>query len=351
MNKRCLKYSLRLFLAVTVLLACCEIYFCAFQSHYNIQLAGLGYTKFDGMTLIERMRGWVWSPCDTVWREIETVLETADDLGRRPTPYVPFPRKACLALGCSYTFGFGVSDHENYFWRIGEHFTDTRFDNFAVSGYGTVQCRARLEELLKQSCDPAAEEMHVHYDYIFYGLNSDHLRRNGNLRWNDEQGNYIIFPWAENSHGQALYHEPGAIWWPGANLFRSVVFARNIYINHEEKRLESDIDWLNLDKIPDEPEKIKQLADRKELFNGIIAEMLELSNNYGAEFYILFLNGNMDSIIDPELKKKGLHTLDISFPFVGKEEYFVLPNCGGHPNARVHKAWADSFIKQMDGRL
>ncbi|MCR5661338.1 MAG: hypothetical protein K6G50_04295 [bacterium] len=344
---------MRLFLSVAVILAFCENYFCfAADSYPDLRLTGPNYTHFDGQPLLEKMCGWVCPPHDVCWRETETVLESSDDLGRRPAPYVPSPRNACLALGCSYTFGYGVKDHDNLFWRIGEHFTDTRFDNFATSGYGTVQCRVRLEELLNQSCDPAAKDMHVHYDYVFYGLNSDHLRRNGNLRWNEEDGNYIIFPWAENYNGGILYHEPGAIRWPGSNLFMSIVFLRNMYINYEENRLLADVDWLNLEGTREaSPEKEELIGDRLDLFNGILAEMLEISQNYGAEFYVLFLNGKMDNLIYPELKKKGLHTLDISFPFIGKEEYYVLPHCEGHPNALVHKAWAESFIKQMDGKL
>lgn len=353
MSKRCISYSLKLFFTVAALLAVGELYFCVTaDSHPDLRLAGLNFTKFDGQPLLQRMRGWVCPPCDVCWRETETVLESTDDSGRRPAPYVPSPRHACLALGCSYTFGYGVKDHDTLFWRAGEHFTNTRFDNFATSGYGTIQCRARLEELLKQSCDPAAGELHVHYDYIFYGLNSDHLRRNGSLRWNEEDGNYIIFPWAENYNDGILYHEPGAIWWPGSNLFRSIVFLRNMYINYEEKRLLADVDWLNLEGSIEACPENKELArDRIELFNRILAEMLEISQNYGAELYVLFLNGHMDNLIYPELKEKGLHTLDISFPFIGKEEYFVLPHCQGHPNALVHKAWAESFIKQMDGKL
>ncbi len=360
MLKRRFKYCLRFFLSIFLLMAIGENCLCINSGKYpGIKLSSIKRQDFANKSSIEKVCCGIEQPCSGKSWEASEVLETADDLGRRPTPFVINPRNNVLALGCSYTYGIGVKDHDTYLWRIGENFPGTRIDNYADPGYGTVQCRARLEQLLKNSAAAgyanslsSENELFVHYDKIFYGLIGDHLKRNGNVRWNeDAESNYVFFPWAEYSGDGVLYHGAENVWWPGENLFRTVVFFRNLYLKSIVLKHDADIDWLNLNKNAYEPRVRRQIDDRLKLFNGVLSEMLELAQNYGAEFYVLHLDGNLDNLIDPVLKERGLKTLDISFPFIGKEEYYALPHCGGHPNALVHKAWAESFIKQMDGRL
>lgn len=358
MLKRRAKYCLRLFLLIILLLVLCENYLCIGRGRYpGIKLSSLKRQDLCCKSPAEQVCCWIEQSCSVKSWETENVLETADDLGKRPTPYVMNPRKKILAVGCSYTFGIGVKDHETYLWRAGEKWRDVRIDNFADPGYGTVQCRARLEVLLKNSIalDEAkrsycGSEFPVHYDMIFYGLIGDHLKRNGYLRWNvDSDNNFVLFPRAENSQDGVLYHGSETIWWPVDNLFRTAVCFRNLYLRFLERKFNADIDWLHLDKMTTGQRNNPQIKERLELFNGVLSEMLELSHNYGAEFYVLHLDGNMDNLIDPALKNRGLHSVDISFPFIGKDEYYVLPHCAGHPNAIVHKEWSENLVKQMKG--
>lgn len=355
MIKNLFKYSLSLFLTIAVLAVICEGYL-RYISAIDLRLASSDYTVFrNGKDAFSRVRGWRYAYSSTrVSNENAFVLETSDDDGDRPTPFVAEPRSGSALLGCSYSFGIGVADHETYLWEIAENFPEIQFENKACPGYGTVQCRALLEELLNKSENRRTNS--VHYDKIFYGLMLDHLNRNAELRWNEERGNYNIFPWAEYKSGNVIYHEPGVVWWPGSDRFKSIIFFRNLYLNYMEAKMYPRIDWINMCPISDTAmpidDRIEGLINyKKRLFNGILAEMLELAKNYGAEFYVLFLERNAEDLIDPNLKASGLHTLDISFPFQMKEEYYVMPNCGGHPNAKVHKAWADAFVKQMKDKF
>jgi hypothetical protein len=54
-------------------------------------------------------------------------------------------------LGCSFTYGYGVNDDENFVSRIQDSLSNGRVVNYATPGYGTVQSYLQLKEILAKN--------------------------------------------------------------------------------------------------------------------------------------------------------------------------------------------------------
>lgn len=74
-----------------------------------------------------------------------------------------------LMLGCSFTYGYGVNDDENFVALLQKEFPDFSFRNAGVIGYGTVQSLMQLKEALKNDSLKA----------VILNFSSFHLMRNG----------------------------------------------------------------------------------------------------------------------------------------------------------------------------
>lgn len=81
------------------------------------------------------------------------VIQTIDSMGLRLTPGgVRSDASPILFLGCSFTFGTGLGDHETlpYFFQA-QSASDVKAINMAYNGYGAHQMLAILEEELEQT--------------------------------------------------------------------------------------------------------------------------------------------------------------------------------------------------------
>jgi hypothetical protein len=96
--------------------------------------------------------------------------------GRRATGPADFRDRPTLALiGCSYTQGFALSDHETYPWKLQQAFPSVKVENYAAVGYSTYQALLSLENLLTREQRPAM---------VIYGLLDLHEVRNvATSRW------------------------------------------------------------------------------------------------------------------------------------------------------------------------
>ena len=93
-----------------------------------------------------------------------------DRNGGRATPQPDEPRGRIVFLGCSFTFGWGVSDEHAYPYILAtEHWTDWAIDNRAVSGWGTGQSYLLLRQELAAAERPSM---------IIYPMIPDHIPRN-----------------------------------------------------------------------------------------------------------------------------------------------------------------------------
>ncbi len=112
-----------------------------------------------------------------VKRELENgkvlydVVYTFNSQHYRITPAHEHAKKAVIFLGCSFTFGDGLEDHETFPWRVSEKLgKDYQVFNYGLSGNGTHHALNALQVNM---------EKFAAYDdiIVFYTAIDDHLRR------------------------------------------------------------------------------------------------------------------------------------------------------------------------------
>lgn len=100
------------------------------------------------------------------------VTYTIDGQGWRAMPpsQAPQDRPPLVFLGCSFTFGVGVNDHETYVAQLATRaWPEERLLNRALLAWGTNHALLALDEALEAKPPPAA---------VFYGYITGHAERN-----------------------------------------------------------------------------------------------------------------------------------------------------------------------------
>lgn len=81
-----------------------------------------------------------------------------------------------LGVGCSFTFGWAISDHETFLFKLQSENPELDFINLGDGGYGTYQSLIRLEQYFKDHENPPSQ--------VFYFFTDHHPLRNvGSVEW------------------------------------------------------------------------------------------------------------------------------------------------------------------------
>ena len=119
----------------------------------------LGYSLNDGDYSVTLNRGLTYS--------------VHQQEGRRSTQnstQLPADTLSEMALmGCSFTYGMGVNDHETFAYRVNQHFDSIQVNNYGVPGYGTLQPYLQLKEMIHSGRAPR---------YVVYCYLDFHNERN-----------------------------------------------------------------------------------------------------------------------------------------------------------------------------
>lgn len=231
----------------------------------------------------------------------------------------------------SYTFGEGVRDRDTMVWRLNERYPDVVFDNYAVPGYGPLQCG----EHLKKYVFPAK-----HYDLVCYNINEGNIFVNayphaqqGSLKTNRF---YIIAPYsAKDCFGRwHNYNSFNSGFTLNARLLTSDLFYR-VYLART-----GSYDYTAHHKDP--KDKIRDAYVHQ------VQELENLCRSHHTDFAACALEPLVPIDIFPNLTIKG-SKVDISFADIYETEYRVLRTPGFHPNAAVHACWAEKFSEWFDG--
>jgi hypothetical protein len=101
--------------------------------------------------------------------EFEVTYTIGKDL-ERLIPVPPNPRGRIYFLGCSYTFGWGVEDHQSYPYVLAtRHWTSWEIRNRSSNGWGTAHAYLVLRKELETLTSPAI---------FVYSMIPDHIPRN-----------------------------------------------------------------------------------------------------------------------------------------------------------------------------
>ncbi len=248
-------------------------------------------------------------------------IHSTDEHGRRSTPLNPQATTGIFFFGCSMTDGIGVSDTQEFPYKVAELLgPNYQVYNMAVGGYGTHQFLALLEsDRLKSFVNKYQKVL------FFFWSFSDHPRRvAGLVEWSMNDPRFILTDQGVIQDGNfALQSEFFTKLWQTvkkSNLFNTVVL--NI------------LKWKH--------------AEMNELNDAIILKATQVSKEkYHAPLTIIL--GPEKPNKAQEYNELGMTTIDLAthIPQWPNEDTSIPKD--GHPTAKGHSLIADviaDFIKK-----
>lgn len=219
-------------------------------------------------------------------------------------------------MGCSFTYGFGVSDTTNYPWILGKLMPKYEFRNYSMPGYGTLQSLLLLQRLLESGRRP-------HTVVLAYG--SFHDQRNTSNRiWRKvlagrEVAEDLRYPHIRYDANDSLkigYSRLEYAPFPGARWSALMHFIEKKYNNAEDRKLRS-----------------------YDITRTLIQRIAATCEAHGIRFILagIYRHPGTTSMLG-EFADKGIPTIDIS-PDTDDPALRILPD-DGHPNARAHRQMA-----------
>ena len=186
------------------------------------------------------------------------------------------PNGSLLVVGCSFTFGWGVSDEETFAARLQERLP-LQVVNHGVTGYGTYQSLLLLERLLAEGPVPSR---------ILYAYADGHELRNvAHPLWTYSLTKFsrhgmVAVPFCELGTDGKLYREAPEHYpdWPLKRQLASMAFLELKYMQLTR--------WKRVDEAP----AVTEL---------LLREMVRVARRYGSDFHVVFLNATDYS---PEIK-------------------------------------------------
>lgn len=222
-------------------------------------------------------------------------------------------------FGDSFTYGFGVTDGEEFTARIQELLKDFRIRNFGAPGYSTLQCMMMFRKQLKiQRTTPAV---------VVYGLIYTHGQRNvADLWWLKSclraqgQQSWVAVPYARyNELGKLEFYPPKQYAkWPFSEYLAGINYIQDHIALIGDLKLRQQSGQVTLDLLTLWAVDVKRANSQFLIFN------LCGTNNPG------------------KLRKKGFSVLDKGSTDYPKDGTTVPVD--GHPNHIIHEIWARAFV-------
>jgi hypothetical protein len=235
--------------------------------------------------------------------------------------------KNVVLVGCSFTAGWAVSDHETYAWKLQERFPTANFYNYGTIAYGTYQSLLMLERVLPRIKSPKI---------VIYGFIVDHEVRNvAPAEYLDLVSRYaaapVYVPYVTmGSDGELIRHAPDAmIMFPFMRYSALMTFAELYYMRFKTRG---------------------RLEQSHQVTEKLILEMQKLVNRYGAQLIVVLLEDTNDArkyFYQTFMKTNGVTCLDCSMHLTPD---LIVPG-DGHPKGLVHSFWADCISARLKNEL
>jgi hypothetical protein len=251
------------------------------------------------------------------------------DRSRRTAATPPrAPRGTLLTAGCSFTFGWAVSDDDTYAWKLQTRFPGVQVVNRGVGAYGTHQAVLMLERALPELPRPAL---------VLYGFISHHEERNvASPGWletlaGQSSGANTHVPYVTlDHHGLVVPHPPvGFTELPGRRHSALAAFLER-----------APVRWAGRERA----------GQARRATEALLLEMRDLTARHGAGLAVVVL-------LSPEepkahylrfMRAQGIRVLDCSLQLTPARR---VPG-EIHPNGATHTAYADCIARGLaDGSL
>lgn len=236
-----------------------------------------------------------------------------------------------LMLGCSFTYGYGVNDDENFTALLQKEYPDFNFRNAGVIGYGTVQSLMQLREAVKNDSLKA----------VILNFSSFHLMRNGLSQ--TYRSNLRIGYQRASVEAESLMQEARFPYITFCDLEIRHQPWETMYSNWYGREWSAIVNWQQLADDRRRDAGIDEIA----IAECIIREMAAICEQHGIQFGVVCL----DSTTETEELRQRLATvnwLNTSFDFTS-EIVTNLPY-DSHPNTEGHRYLAfqmTPFLTQL----
>ena len=262
-------------------------------------------------------------PADTqrheiIIRGLDTIINaeyTFDRFGRRLMPERRNVTQATIFMGCSYTFGDGVSDNQTLPYQYYENDTTKNVYNYAIDGWGPQQT---LKLLQKRNIRNEVLGDTVTGIYVFI---EDHLRR-------VICDKHHVVSWTKDFDCFAIEHD---------SLISKGTFAEQYPYRLWFYKIITETKVFDRFDIPLHP-----TIDSYRITAGIIKQSaLAFGHQFKqSRFYVVIYPGQ-DTHIIPYLETLGVKVIDLSSLFKDPVE-MLIPN-HGHPIPKAYEIVAQKI--------
>lgn len=332
----------QVFILSLVLFLCSELYL----AHKGITLEWLqnrekfldSWVPVDLLSAVKRC-GWGYEKNSHTHsgEDYNALINTGKDGLRVSRPELDKKGKHHTAFfGCSYTFGEGINDEETMVYKLNDKYPNEVFDNYGVSGYGTVQSLIVMQDVLEQN----------KYDLIVYCATRPQFARNvekrvvGNLYVNMP---YCIAPRVTFSpDGSYKIYDNSTLLWPGQNHFLTIDWLHRVYFGMT----------YDLEVLPDERVISAQHVNKRlEAMSKLIGLMYEACHRKQVRFLVVSTDDMKDGALKKVKLDEGIEYINIDHPNSRDLKYRVGGISNYHPNGKVHAHWAEKFSQWYDKNI
>jgi len=246
---------------------------------------------------------------------------TTSSSGHRMThaPNFQTSGKEIWMFGCSFTFGWSVSDDDSFPWLLQEDLPGYEVINFGTPGYGTLQGLIQFEEELGKGKTP---ELVVLFYARFHNERNTlaplYRRLNGFAwtRWGEREQPYVS--WAdgkmERKKGPITY-EPVFPFVQTSALMNGLDF---LVVSERERKARAD-------------------DHRDEITEKLVSDFASLSKKVNAGFLVAELLPSGSDEMKRFCSKQGISYVPVE---PAEWDQNMQSPYDGHPNARAHREFA-----------
>ena len=237
--------------------------------------------------------------------------------------------------GCSLTYGMGVDDRQTYPYLLQQELPSYKVQNYAVPGYGTIQCLLQLQQNIRNGNIPEI----VVLNYTMHHDARNCLSPVQRQRWKEA---FVT----SKGHSSELFRQSSI---PKVQLTKDSwqieqVTMEGIYTHWPGRERFVLVDWVEsfANYIND------QIFCRKRYTTKIIIKAFQkLCKKHGIR---MILAGQTQKKGTAKclayFKERGMHTIDISRD-LADPAYNLLPY-DPHPNAEAHKHYATTLLHYLN---
>ncbi|MCA9283605.1 MAG: SGNH/GDSL hydrolase family protein [Phycisphaerales bacterium] len=229
------------------------------------------------------------------------------------TAGTPSGRPEIWIFGCSFTYGWSVSDEDTYAWKLQELLPEYEVVNFGVNGYGTVHALLQFREAIKTRTPAVA--------ILAYGAFHDERntflrkRRKAVARWNSLGP--LAQPYARLSPDGTLWISETPVEYTEFPFMRTLALAHFLEMEYDD---------------------LEETACRSHAVSeALVAQLAREAKEHGVPLVVANIQDGASMLAFA--KSKGIPTVDIAVDLT-QPGASNRPH-DGHPSAATHAHYAE----------